>query len=199
VRDFDGYLDFFNVESIPNLKGGFYFFDSSDAASEVFETARDIYNIRDDVGLTSFKNAPIADEAVIGTALALCGIEALPLEGAPVNTFLGQTEPVDVNVLQGGSQFIKAGRLREPTSIHFPIGTQDSFCYLRDMNRLELQDSLAAEWRAQLRGRGEAVSRTLRQKWSNVRGRVGEMGILGVLPGRILRQFDLLPQRNARS
>jgi muconolactone delta-isomerase len=63
----------------------------------------------------------------------------------------------------------------------------------------EVQDSLDAEWRAQLRGRAEAVSRTLRQKWSNLRGRVGEMGVLGVFPGRVLRRFDLLPQRNARS
>lgn len=198
VSDFDRYLDHFNLESLPNLKGGFYYFNASGAATKVFEAARDIYDIRDEVGLTPFKNAAVADEAVIGTALALCGIEPLPHEESPVNTFLGRTEPVEINVLKGKSRFVKNGTPVKPKAIHYPIGTQDGFYYLRDVSRLELREAPMTEFRAQLSGALETTRRWMRRKSSNVRNRVREMGPLGILPGRVLRRFGVIPELGSR-
>jgi hypothetical protein len=191
VRDFDRYLDYFDLKSIPNLKGGFYYFDGSDEALEVFETARDIYAIREDVELTSFKNAAVADEAVIGTAMELCGADPLPIDSAPVNTFIGETEPVDLNVLEGKSRFIKSGLLREPIAIHYGLNTQEGYLYLRDVRRLELKEKVAAEWRARITGRSEATRRWLERKWQNIERRTEAIGPLGILPGRFLRRLDV--------
>jgi hypothetical protein len=179
-------------------RGGFYYFDDSDTAADVFSTARRIYEVREEAGLTSFKNAAVADEAVIGTALRLCGVEPLPLDSAPVNTFLGRTERVDVNVLDGTSRYVKNGDSVNPSAIHYPIGTQDGFCYLRDVNRLERKGAAAAELWAQVAGRLEAMHRWRRRKWENVRHRVGEMGLIGILPGRVLRRFGIIPELGSR-
>lgn len=191
VRDFDRYLDHFDLKSIPNLKGGFYYFDGSGEALEVFETARDIYAIREDVELTSFKNAAVADEVVIGTAMELCGAEPLPIDSAPVNTFIGETEPVDLNVLEGKSRFIKSGLLREPIAIHYGLNTQEGYPYLRDVRRLELKEKVAAEWRARITGRSEVTRRWLERKWQNIERRTETIGSLGILPGRLLRRLDV--------
>lgn len=93
VRDFDQYLDFFGLESVPNIKGGFYYFNGSKASTQVFRTARHIYEVREEAGLTPFKNAPVADEVVIATAMRNCGLDPIPLaspDDAPVNTFLDE-------------------------------------------------------------------------------------------------------------
>lgn len=194
VRDFDRYLDYFGLEGIPNLKGGFYYFNDSEASTQVFRTARRVYEVRDEAGLTSFKNAAVADEAVIATAMRHCGIDPIPLaspDDAPVNTFLGRTEPVEINVLEGKSRFIKNGTPVESAAVHYPIGTHDGYCYLRDVHRLEFKEQPAAELRARVAAGVEIVSRPMAQKWENVRTRVSEIGPLGVLPGRVLRRFDI--------
>ncbi len=191
VADFDRYLDSFGLEKVHNIKGGFYYFDDSDEGTAVFDTARDIAGRRDEVGLTPFKNAPVADEVIIATALELCGIEPLPAGSAPVNTFLGRTEPIEINVLEGESRFMKNGEFREPTAIHYPIGTQNGYWYLRDLNRLEVEGTVATEWRARARAVWEYARYWGRQKWDNVQSRVQEIGLIGLLPGRVLRRLNI--------
>ena len=193
VRDFDRYLDYFGLERIPNIKGGVYYFDDSKAAAEVFSTAREILGRREAAGLTAFKNAPVADEVVFATAQTLCGTDPIcrEHETTPVNTFLGRTDPVEINVLKGSSTFVKNGILRQPTLIHYPIGTQRGYYYLRDINRLELHDAPAAELRARVWAASEYVRYWGRQKIENTQRRVRKMGPIGLLPGRVLRRLGI--------
>jgi len=200
VGDFDRYLDYFGVEQIPNIKGGVYYFDNSEAAAKVFNTARDVLERRDEAGLMAFKNAPVADEVVFATALTLCGIDPLPHShsSSPVNTFLGRTDPVDLNVLEGKSSYIKRGTFTEPVVVHYGLGTQNGYHYLRDINRLELKEAPAAELRARARAILEYMGYWGRQKLKNIQRRVREMGLIGLLPGRVLRRLgigDLEPVR----
>lgn len=192
VGDFDRYLDHFNLDHVHNIKGGFYYFDDSETAGAVFDTAREIYHKRDAAGLTSFKNAPIADEVVIATAMEINDVAPITIDhpaSPPVNTFLGKTKPLEINVLKGKSRFIKNGSLVKPTAIHYGLGTQDGYCYLRDVNRLEQKGTPMAEVRARVAGRAETSRRWAKRKWRNVRTRVEEMGPIGVLPGRVLRRL----------
>ncbi|MCS3940533.1 hypothetical protein GGP84_003185 [Salinibacter ruber] len=194
VADFDWYLDHYGLDHVHNIKGGFYYFDNSSTAADVFDTARVIYQNRDFVGLTSFKNAPVADEVVIATAMEICNAPPVLIQAPdqpPVNTFLGRIEPVDINVLKGESHFIKNGTSVAPTAIHYGIGTQDGYCYLRDVRRLELKGGIAAEWRARATARSEAASRWVKRKWQNIEERTEEVGPLGVLPGRLLRRLQI--------
>jgi hypothetical protein len=191
VGDFGRYLDYFGLEHIHNIKGGFYYFDDSVGSDEVFETARDILKRREEAGLTPFKNAPVADEVIIATALALHGIEPRPADAAPVNTFLGRTEPIELNVLDGKSRFLKNGTHQEPTAIHYGLGTQNGYQYLRDVNRLELEGAVAGDWRARARAAWEYTRYWGGRKWNNVWDRVEDMGLAGLLPGRVLRRLGI--------
>jgi len=128
----------------------------------------------------------------MGTALTLCDVEALSYEEAPVNTFLGRIKPVDINVLVGTSRYVKNGTPVEPTAIHYGLGTQDGYCYLRDVRRLEQKGDPLAEGRARLGAAAESAGHWGREKWRNVRNRVQEMGTIGVLPGRVLRRMGLM-------
>ncbi len=191
TKDFDRYLDYFGLDDIPNIKGGFYYFNDSEESTEVFEKARHIFELRDDVGLTPFKNAPVADEVVIGTAMELCGVQALPPCAEPADTFLGPTRPIDIDVLEGKSRFTKSNTPREPTAIHYAQNNQKRYCYLLDVNRLELEGRAVAEWRARARARWEYARYWGGQKWKNVESRIRKKGPIGLLPGRFRRRLGM--------
>ena len=199
VKNFDQYLDYFGVEGIFNVKGGYYYFDDSEEATEVFESSRDIYEKRDEVGLTAFKNAPVAQETVVGTALVLCGIEPIPhrqntphgVAFFPVDTLLGATKPIEIDVLEGESTYMKEGTVREPASIHYAQNNQAEYCYLKDVNRLELKGAPVGELQARVQAAVEYMGYWGGQKLKNTRSRVREMGPIGFLPGRILKRFGI--------
>ena len=205
VTDFDQYLDYFEIEGVFNVKGGYYYFDNTEEATAVFETSRDIYEKRDEIGLTAFKNSPVAQETVVGTALELCNIEPLPhrrstsheTSFSPADTLLGATEPVDINVLEGKSTYMKEGTVRKPVSIHYAQNNQWEYSYRRDLNRLELKEAPAGEQKAQVRAALEYLRYWWGQKLKNTQGRVREMGPVGLLPGRVLRQLGVEEARSS--
>jgi hypothetical protein len=108
----------------------------------VFETAREIYNERSKVGLLSFKNSPVNDELVIAMALEVCGVKTLSFQnGKAMNTIYGQTGNLEnINVLEGQSNYVREGMHTEPIAIHYGVGVQKSFIYLRELYRLELDN-----------------------------------------------------------
>lgn len=79
----------------------------------------------------------------------------------------------------------------EPTAIHYGLGTQDGYCYLRDVHRLERKDKVAREIRARVAGRSEVAHRWVKQKRQNIERRIDKIGMLGVLPGRLLRHLKV--------
>ena len=190
VSNMDRYLDHLGIDGMPNVKGGFYYFDDSESTRDVFTTARGIYEERDIAGLTSFKGA-VNEEPIMGAALEITGQGAHPTNKAPVNTYLGEVEPVDVNVLDGKSRFIKNGTPVEPSSIHYGVGTQDGWVYLRDICRLELNRH--ASWPDSVRFLAPALAlymlamRQLSNKWKILRKRVRKHGPKGVIPRRIVK------------
>jgi len=136
------------IERMPHFNGGMYYFNSSAGAS-VFEKARHLYENREGLGFTSFRNAPVNDEPVIGLAMEL--------QGVPFN-----------------------------------VEIQESYVYQRELYRLELEGTIAADMKAEVAATAKRAYFVASQKWNRVRNRVREKGAIGVIPGRVLRHMGAL-------
>jgi hypothetical protein len=105
VSDLGKYLEVYGVTRIGNFNGGIYYFDRGTVAAKVFESARRIGAERDRVGLTPFKNSPVADEPIMTMAMEVNGVPMLPWDGGrAMSTALGDTRGLTgLDVLKGGA------------------------------------------------------------------------------------------------
>ena len=183
-----------DIERMPHFNGGVYYFDSSKLSKSVFKTAREFYAKRNELGFTTFKNSPVADEPVIALAMSANGVEPLPFnESKIMNTAIGYTENLDkVDVRRGTSRYKKNGNWVEPAVIHFNIGMQRSYVYQRELHRLAYEHSFLGSARASILGRAKSIRLEGKRKLDGAESRIREIGLIGMLPGRILRQLNII-------
>src|SRR5947209_1532459 len=89
------------VESIPRFNGGMYYFDDSDAAAAVFDTARGLMSRYDELGLQPHARGISNDEPVVSMALATHGIRAVDDGGTTMRTPIDIRGPLHIDVLRG--------------------------------------------------------------------------------------------------
>ncbi len=164
IRDFPGFLKAAEIDSLPAFNGGIYYFDRSPAARKVFETARQLFERRNELGLEKFKNAAAADEPIFAVAMRLAGVAPLAWDGsATMGTVLDCFQTISgIDVLQGRSTFEKLGHIISPAVIHFNMNAQHSRYYLRECWRLRLAGLPAAGFVAGALGALTAAQRRIR-------------------------------------
>ncbi len=126
------------VEAIPRFNGGMYYFDKSEAAGAIFETAREIMGRYDQHGLTPMARGFASDEPVVAMALAAHGIEAIDDRGTTMRTPIGIRGPLRIDVLAGYCAFNKEGMDVSPAIAHFADWRSRGFHYNREASKLYL-------------------------------------------------------------
>jgi hypothetical protein len=193
VSDFRKYLGCYGVTRIGNFNGGIYYFDHGAVAARVFESARQISAERDRVGLTPFKNSPVADEPIMAMAMELNGVPMLPWDGGrAMSTTLGDTRGLSaLDVLKGRSAFVKRGVPVQPIVVHFNIGCQNFFVYRRELHRLALPEWLPRSELANLTVVPEYLSIRTAYYAGRLRSGIRNYGLIGVVPERLLERFGV--------
>jgi hypothetical protein len=191
VSDMPGYLAYFGVQRLPNFNAALFYFDRSVTATKVFETARKIYKDRTSIpGLRAFKNSAVSSESVFSMAMELNSVEMLPWEnGKAMCPTFGEIKGLyGINVLRGRSRFMLYGREVEPVVIQFNMEAQTCYTYLRELRNLELMDRLGIDILHGSIVLPEYLNNQARYYVRRIRQRVRDLGILGILPERLLRR-----------
>lgn len=200
VSDLGKYLEVYGVTRIGNFNGGIYYFDRGTVAAKVFESARRISAERDRVGLTPFKNSPVADEPIMAMAMEVNGVPMLPWDGGrAMSTALGDTCGLTgLDVLKGRSTFVKRGALVRPIVVHFNIGCQNFFVYRRELHRLALPGWVPRSDLANLTVVPEYLSIRAAHYTARLRSGISSYGLIGVVPERLLERFGMRPTESKR-
>ena len=102
------------------FNGGFYHFDDSAIARQVFDRARALRDRADDLGIRPFDRAGPGDESLFGLALGnVTDADLYDDGGGLMATPIGMTGRLAIDPFGGGSQFVKHGRMVEPAICHF--------------------------------------------------------------------------------
>jgi hypothetical protein len=194
VNDMRVFLGKTEIERFAHFNSGLLFFDSSDAAKDIFKSAREIYIQRADLGFVEFKNAPIADEPAFSVAMERHHVAMLAWDNVnAMETAIGMRDTYGINVLQGRSKFNKNGHDVNPALIHFNVEAQTSVAYNREICRLEAKYVSAinaylkfASWLIKMLGL------RVRRFIESVPGRYRNGGAAGLLPKSLSRAVSRL-------
>ena len=188
VEDMGRALTRCGIRRLGAFNSGLFYFDKSASARKVFETARELSQRPQELGLKTFKNSPCADEPVFALALEMNGIPMLPWdEGRAMCTATADDlEGLErINVFAGQRRLIRYQTITEPVILHFHFQAQEAFPYLRELARLRLGPRLGrgplpaiAALPAYVRARARYLTRRVAQ-------RVRQRGILGLVPERL--------------
>jgi hypothetical protein len=186
VQDTSDFLRKNNIERLPHFNSGVFFFRKSETASNVFISARSVYERRTTVGLVPFKNAPIADEPAFGVAMELCGVEMDPWDNREgMETALNMENVYSINVLTGKAKFRKNGVDCDPVLIHFNVDAQNGTTYNREASRLQFEHcQLGALYvRIAMAARFLGLStKRIKRFFTRMPERVRQRGVIGILP-----------------
>jgi hypothetical protein len=136
-------LEALGIERYPVVHSGVFYFDRSETARRVFEESRRILGLRERLGFRRFGSAPIADEPLMGMAMAHAGLEGFRHDDAGpgerlISTVEGETPGLaTLNVLAGPGWFTWRGRVRvSPIILHYILDAKNHYHYAREMERL---------------------------------------------------------------
>jgi len=128
----------YNLPFMPRFNGGYYYFEKSDQASQLFARARQIGRVHKRLGI--FELGLWFNEEVF-YALAMAWHRLAPVPD-PDRTGMYTpdefTEPFSLNVLNGGCHFAHQGQDYRPVIVHFFGRHGYAFQYVRERGRLRL-------------------------------------------------------------
>jgi hypothetical protein len=132
-----------SISYLPKFNGGFLYFDKSDIARNVFETAQDLYqNNYDHLGFRLNHGLQV-DEPIIGIAMALHGIKPLPDHTNIMFTILGieywfgKMAKLTLSIPKRQVHFKKFGKPVSPIILHCCAGLRDSWRYRKAVRQLK--------------------------------------------------------------
>lgn len=132
--DVDYILERFHLKEVPKFNSGLIYFDRSDQARAIFDTARQL--------LSRYRELRFArpekpfDEPVFAVAMAIHGLSVVADQGRTMRTPTGARGRIEIDVLRGIGTFDKYGTVVEPAIIHFAGASSTSFEYQRECFRL---------------------------------------------------------------
>jgi hypothetical protein len=97
----------FSVPALPKFNGGIYYVEPGPKAKAVYDRARALEKIYDELGLVRLRGRP-NDELLIAIAMAVEGCEGIPDDGTIVGDLFSCPEAIQIDVLSGRC------RLRNP-------------------------------------------------------------------------------------
>ncbi|MCZ4068377.1 hypothetical protein O1W71_11920 [Microbacterium sp. H37-C3] len=108
------------ADKIPKFNSGFIYWISCAETARLFAGARELWDDYDDLGFGQFRtNLVRADEPLFAIAMARNGVAASPDDGTVMNTPIGLSGRVRLNLSKQLSQFVKHGRSVHPAVVHF--------------------------------------------------------------------------------
>jgi hypothetical protein len=177
-----------SVQKIAAFNSGLFYFNKSNIANRVFQSSRTIANQAFELGLSRFKNSSVADEPVLGLAMAVNNVSALPWDDG--NAMCTPTANrlqhfMSLNVLRGQSSFIRDGFTVNPLVVHFHLHFQQSYVYLREMRRLELGPAFGRWGLLGLMTLPQYARIRAGYYWTRLKQRFRSRGLLGIIPERV--------------
>lgn len=119
-EDFAGAMHTLGLSTFPKFNGGLLFFRRGETAARVFKASRALALRQEELGLKSFDRGGVADETVMGLALAQEGLTDLyDCHGTLMRTPIGLSGALTVDALRGDCRFVKNGEPVSPAICHF--------------------------------------------------------------------------------
>jgi hypothetical protein len=128
--------------AIPRFNGGMMYWDMGLGGDAVFAEARRFLPLYRSLGFQAFRrNLPEADEPLISLGMASCGFAAVDDRGEGMQTPLGMSGRMCIDVLVGRCEFKKEGRTVRPAVTHFCGPHGGVGYYARESMKLRLSAS----------------------------------------------------------
>lgn len=136
-------LDRFGLEVMPKFNGGLYYFDRSDTAKSVFDTARSLADQYSEIGIDTFRGNGPNDESVYALSLGLHKIASVRDNGSYLHVPRPIQGPLVIDALNGVCTFNKLGHQYSPAIVHFISSEADRYPYRREAFKL----MMVTRWR----------------------------------------------------
>jgi hypothetical protein len=202
--DSDEYLDVdfalrhFGLESLPKFNGGLYYFNRSPAAEAIFTGARRLLRRSAELGFREHRGDGPCEEPLYAVAMALQGLSGTAMGIGGMETLIGASSHLVLDVPHSICTFVKGGRALAPDIIHFAELT-DGLCYKRECRKLKLIDRAmvqAASGREPLRN--SAAGLWARLPWNSLISRRTGGGDNRSLPAQtVMSRAELTPKHLA--
>jgi len=184
-------LEKLGLERLASFNSGVIYFNNNQSTLDVFASAKEIYQQRDELTLMEFKNAPVNDEPIFALAMETHSIDILPWDNACVmGTYSGDVKNKNsINVLKHQGSYIKNSVQLDPMIIHFHFECQDYFIFFLEARRLQLKNSTLAQPIAYIFAMLDFGYNRFSYYRMRTKSRFEEYGLLGVIPERISRKL----------
>jgi hypothetical protein len=107
-------------KGLPKFNSGFIYWDRDRVAKNIFRTARSLWDDYDSLGFGQFrKNLTKADEPLFAIAMSRNGVGVQPDDGTVMNTPIGLSGSIRLDLSRRAVTFTKWGRRVEPAVMHF--------------------------------------------------------------------------------
>jgi len=128
----------FGAEAFPRFVGGLYYFVRGEAASRVFQEAREVHRQYDALHIKLLEGQQ-NDEPMFSLAMTRCGLQAKKARTPTllINPTWGAVRVADVDVIAGRCEQFENGVPIRRAMLHFYDGRTNTYLYQREMLRLE--------------------------------------------------------------
>ena len=193
IEDLSICLGKLKLNRMASFNSGVIYFNKSQTSLDVFTSAREIYERRQELTLKEFKNAPVNDEPIFALAMETHDIEILPWDNAVVmGTYSGDVKNKNgINVLKRQAQYIKNNELLDPMIIHFHFECQDYFIFFLEAQRLKHQGSVLSKPLSYSLAIIDFGINRYQYYFNRIKTRTKQYGILGIIPERISQKLGL--------
>jgi len=128
--------DYFNVTQIPFFLGDFYLFNKG--ATSIFEQARQMQSIYDDIGCNRARGGSMSDERLIALAMMDNNLNAEKRNPYDLISLVDlDVKYYESNVLYGNRKVVKNENLYLPKIIHFS-GYKNQVSYCQEISKVKM-------------------------------------------------------------
>jgi hypothetical protein len=136
--DVNRVMSHFGLRALPKFNGGLYYFDRSDRAVAIFDTARSLVSRYVDIGFFQVSGGGPNEERLFSVALALHHLSVYRDNGMIMRTPLGLVGRLRIDTLREQCTFRKNGMLVSPALVHFAAPWNKHPLYRREATKLKL-------------------------------------------------------------
>lgn len=130
-------LTHFGLEALPQFNGGLLYFEKTETADLVFETARDILNDWRKLSFSEWRSDGPGEERIFAIAMTLHKETMFQDNGQMMRTPIGLKGHFDVDVFTGKSTFQKYDKVVSPAIVHFACLWGEHPVYFREVSKLK--------------------------------------------------------------
>ncbi|MEH1974504.1 MAG: hypothetical protein V7L02_15115 [Nostoc sp.] len=135
--DVDDILNQFDLKKLPHFNGGLYYFEQSNTAKAVFETALELLRDWKKLGIAEVRGDGPNDERIVAIAMMLHSQTLFEDNGQMMRTPIGLRGSLDVDTITGKSTFQKYNKVVSPALVHFACVWAEHPIYYREVSKLK--------------------------------------------------------------